>query len=110
MSPLAALDPIIGVIASGALALLATYLVAARRFSGKVANSDAQVLWEESKAIREWSERRIQALDDTVERLQARVSDLTGTITELREELQTLTNDLRDSHDRVQELEAGRDA
>lgn len=39
------------------------YLVAARRFSGKIGSSEAADLWKESASIREWSKARIESLE-----------------------------------------------
>lgn len=51
----------------GALAgPIVAYIVAARRFSGKIETTEAKELWEESKAIRDWSQRRIEALENRV--------------------------------------------
>jgi hypothetical protein len=64
-------------VALDAIALLAalvgpliTYLVAARRFSGKIETTEARDLWAESASIRDWSRRRIVALEKRVETLE----------------------------------------
>lgn len=123
---LAALDPLYGIVAAAILAPLGAYLLAARQFSGKVGTSDAAQLWEESRAIREWSTGRIAVLDSTVARLEGRIEGvelknselvrendrlvnevrhLTETIVELRGEIVNLTAELRASRQRVHELE-----
>lgn len=52
---------------------LGAYLLAARRFSGKIETSDARELWAESRAIRDWSMGRIQELNELVRRLEERI-------------------------------------
>lgn len=82
--PFAALSPALAIaILSAILTPLITYLVAVRRFSGKVNSSEAESLWEESRSIREWATERIYKLSDEntelhkeVDRLQARCHDL----------------------------------
>ena len=52
------------------------YLVAVRQLSGKIKNSDASELWEESRSIREWSTARNKELTEQIERLETRVDEL----------------------------------
>jgi chromosome segregation ATPase len=127
---LAAVDPIVGIIIVGVLGPLVTYLVAVRRFSGKIGSSDAEDLWKESRSIRQWSKERIEELNTLVGRLEARVGvvenqnlalarenanlvqqirDLSDTITELRQEIVALTAELQKSHTRIAELEDEQD-
>lgn len=49
-------------VAAGLAGPLVAYLAAARRFSGKIASSDASELWAESKSIREHLHEEIAAL------------------------------------------------
>jgi chromosome segregation ATPase len=65
---------------------LGAYLVAARRFSGKIASSDATDLWKESSAIRDWSGNQITLLSENVSRLEERVHDLENAERELSRE------------------------
>lgn len=120
------MDPTLIAIIAAIAAPLVTYLVAARRFSGKIESSDAKELWAESRAIRDWSQGRIAVLDATVTRLETRVGvlernndtlfqenqiltrqvhDLNLTIVDLRDEIVNLTVQLKASRNRVAELE-----
>jgi hypothetical protein len=61
---LAAIDPAVTIaVLAAAIGPIGAYLVAARRLSGKINNSDAEQLWAESKAIRDWSNDRLNAQD-----------------------------------------------
>ena len=123
---IAELDPVWAAVALAIIGPLGAYLVAARRFSGKIGSSDAAQLWEESRSIRGWSTTRIGELNALVGRLEGRVGvvegqnaglaaenanliqevrSLSDTITELRAEIVTLTAELKKSHARVDELE-----
>lgn len=63
----AAIDPAVTVaVIAAALGPIGAYLVAARRLSGKIANSDAEQLWEESRAIRQWSGERLNEQDKEI--------------------------------------------
>lgn len=73
---LGAIDPSLTVLLVALVAPLVSYLVAVRQLSGRIKNSDASELWEESRAIREWSTSRIQALDEHIIRLETRVEEL----------------------------------
>lgn len=100
---------ILAVLDATAIALIAalaapivSYVVAARRFSGKIETSDAKELWAESRSIREWSQARIAALNEDVERLEARIRSLEShnaglneTIAEQRREIENLHNQIR---------------
>lgn len=66
---------VIAVIAAVA-APLGAYLVAARRFSGRIESSDAKELWAESRSIRDWSQGRIASLEARVATLEAENRDL----------------------------------
>jgi predicted RNase H-like nuclease (RuvC/YqgF family) len=83
---------------------LAAYLVAARRFSGKISNSDATDLWKESSAIREWSSTQIAKLTEHVERLEARVVLLEGSNEGLSRENRTLLRENQKLHGQVDGL------
>lgn len=71
MDPLA----LLGIIALFAGPLV-TWLIAARQFSGKIATSDATDLWAESRSIRDWSQKRIDQLNELVSHLETRVVDV----------------------------------
>lgn len=71
--PLAAVDPA-AILAVSLVGPLITYLVATRRFSGKISSSDATELWRESKEIRDWGTSRIAELNATVGTLEQRIT------------------------------------
>lgn len=62
---------------------LGAYLVAARRFSGRIESSDAKELWEESRSIRDWSQDRIKELTREVAQLREELRVARGRIAEL---------------------------
>lgn len=62
---------------------LGAYLVAARRFSGRIESSDAKELWEESRSIRDWSQDRIRELTREVAQLREELRVARGRIAEL---------------------------
>lgn len=66
---------------------LITYLVAARRFSGKIETTEAKSLWEESRSIRHDLAGRLQEVNGVVDRLEARVAELEAENKELRRRL-----------------------
>lgn len=76
------------------VAALGTYLVAARQFSGRIQTSDATELWQESRAIREWSTGQLNELRERVVTLEA--------------ENRRLTDDLRAAHEEIRILKGGR--
>jgi predicted RNase H-like nuclease (RuvC/YqgF family) len=55
---------------------LVTYLVAAKRLSGKIGSSEAEQLWEESSSIRREYAARIEQLTKTVRDCQRRMAKL----------------------------------
>ena len=78
LAALAAIDPIAATaIVAAAVGPIGAYLVAARRLSGKVTNSDAEQLWAESKAIRDWSGDRMNLQDEEIKALRKNLDDLT---------------------------------
>lgn len=120
------MDPVWAAVGLAVIGPLGAYLVAARRFSGKIESSDAKALWAESRDIRDEYKSQIGALTTTVGVLEARVGvvenqnaslarenthlvqqirDLSDTITELRAEIVSLTGELQRSHARVDQLE-----
>lgn len=74
MSPtlLPGLAALIGTLAGVA----ATYLVAARRSSGRIRTSEAEVLWEASESIRHDLTAEVAALRDEVASLKAELDRL----------------------------------
>lgn len=85
---------------------LGAYIVAARRFSGKIASSDATDLWKESSAIREWSSTQIAVLSQHVAKLEERVSSLEGSNEDLSRENRTLLRENQKLHGQVRGLSA----
>lgn len=85
----ATLVALIAAIAGPAVA----YLAAAKRFSGSIEHSDATDLWEESRQIRDWSERQIESLR--------------GRLAGLEKENEELKVSLRRAQRRIDELEEG---
>lgn len=71
-----AIDPALAAVLVALVAPLATYLVAVRQLSGRIKNSDATQLWEESRSIRDWSAARMKELNEHIERLENRVEEL----------------------------------
>lgn len=61
-----AIDPVVGVVVAALAAPLIGYLLAVRRFSGRIESSEAKQLWEEARAMRSESQRRIEHLEDRV--------------------------------------------
>lgn len=55
---------------------LVTYLVTARRLSGKISTSAATDLWEESRSIRQDYQKRIEELNSVVTRCTDRIDTL----------------------------------
>jgi hypothetical protein len=62
--------------AAAILGPLVAYIVAARRFSGKIETTEAAELWAESRSIRDWSQARIRELEQRVETLEAEGGEL----------------------------------
>lgn len=96
----ATVDPLIGVIVVALIGPLGAYLVAARRFSGKIASSDATDLWAESRSIREWSQKQL-------DQLAIRIRTVEEENTQLRATVHSLTTELEYAKARVAELEKG---
>lgn len=83
---IAALDPGILALVVALFAPLATYLIAARRLSGRIKDSEATELWAESRSIRDWSTTRMKELSDEIRELEQRLSELEAKNSELTEE------------------------
>jgi uncharacterized protein YceH (UPF0502 family) len=62
--------------AAAILGPLVAYVVAARRFSGKIETTEAAELWAESRSIRDWSQARIRELEARIETLEDDNTDL----------------------------------
>lgn len=83
---LGAIEPGVVAVLVALLGPLATYLVAVRQLSGRIKNSDAHELWEESRSIREWSALRMTELNAHIFKLEQRVEELETTNRALTEE------------------------
>jgi len=98
------------------IAPLVGYLAASRRLSGKIATSDAEQLWAESKAIREDYRGQIISANKRVARLEERVvvleqhnSDLSAENEELRKQVAEYKVKVQKLQARVTHLEAEND-
>lgn len=99
------IDPGVTVaIVAAAIGPIGAYLIAARRMSGKIANSDAEQLWEESRAIREWSTNRINEYEADIDKLRKELSNLSSRFTALELENRELHNELEAARSRTNEL------
>ncbi len=75
-----------GAMAAALVGALASYIVAARRFSGKIETTEAKDLWAESRSIRKWSQERIEELNGVVGRLEKRNAELEQRVDNLEAE------------------------
>lgn len=80
------MNPGLAAVLIALLAPLATYLVAVRQLSGRIKDSDATQLWEESRSIRDWSAARITELLEQIHQLEHRVDELETTNRTLAQE------------------------
>jgi chromosome segregation ATPase len=94
---------ILGLVAALA-APFVTYVVTARRFSGKIATSDATDLWAESKAIREWSQERMAQMSQDLDRERQRVTQLEARIKGLEEREDGLNQVISDQKAEIENL------
>lgn len=84
-------SPILVALITALPAALVAWLVAVRRFSGKIESSDAAQLWKESADIREWSRERIERQSDRIVSLEGRLATLERANNDLvRENLQLM--------------------
>jgi TolA-binding protein len=101
-----ALDPSVTVaVLAAALGPLGAYFVAARRLSGKIANSDAEQLWEESRAIRDWSRERLDVCESEIRDLRSALSKMSNRFAVMESENTMLREELNHSKDRIRILE-----
>lgn len=68
--------------------------------SGKIATTEAAQLWEESRAIREWSAKRMEACDVECMSLRRELREATSRIRALEEQLE-------EAHLHIAQLERG---
>ena len=71
---------------------LVTYLVAARRLSGKIASSEAKDLWEEAGKIRDWAYTEIDSLRKRLEAAERAHESCLKENAELRRRVSALEN------------------
>lgn len=100
------IDPTLGVIIVAFIAPLATYLVAVRKLSGKIKDSEATELWQESRSIREWSMQQVSKLEEHVNRLESRLTEVEKANTVLAEENRQLTRDVYNLRNEIHELQS----
>lgn len=77
---------------------LGAYLLAARRFSGKVETTEASRLWDAAESLRKELTARNEYLRKTIEKLEAKIAGLEGRIMVLEdhnEELHRENEDLK---------------
>lgn len=79
--------PVTLAIVAALVAPLLTYLAAARRLSGRIATTDATVLWEESRAMRQDYIAQIKELREQLAACEKRVEHLHESNQDLDEEL-----------------------
>lgn len=91
---------------------LIAYLTAARKLSGRVATTDADELWAESRALRDDYREQLTVTQGRQARLEERVADLEKRNTdlarenvELRREAAEAERTITDLRERVEELE-----
>jgi flagellar motility protein MotE (MotC chaperone) len=104
---LATVDPIIGVIFAAIVGPVGAYILAARKMSGKIATTEAAQLWEESRAIREWSTQRMAACDKECSNLRSELTEALTRISALEKQNEELTEQLAEAHEHIAQLESG---
>jgi chromosome segregation ATPase len=128
------IDPFVGLVVAALIAAAGGYIVAVRRFSGRIGSTEASKLWDAATEMRVEYIARIAELKVEVSGLRERMSaveikntvlsdenerlaeqvhhlsdlleDANSKIEELTSEIVILTGALRESRERVQELEA----
>lgn len=100
-------QPLIAAVIAAILGPIGAYLVAARKMSGKIGTSDADQLWAESKAIRDWSTDRMKAQEQEIQELRTEISRIAQRCTALEEENAQLRSELNTAHEHIATLEGG---
>ena len=100
-------QPLVAAVIAAVLGPIGAYLVAARKMSGKIGTSDADQLWAESKAIRDWSTERMKAQDEEIANLRAELGRLSARCTELEEKNERLQSELSSANEHITMLEGG---
>lgn len=98
------IDPAVVIIVA-LISPLITYLIAAKKLSGRIKDSDATELWSESRAIREWSTERVKELNEVIARLETRMTEVEKMNSELAEENRKLSREVYDLRNQVHDLE-----
>jgi predicted nuclease with TOPRIM domain len=104
------IDPTLVAIVVALISSLGTYLVAAKRLSGRIKDSDASELWAESRSIREWSSARVVELDEHIDRLEARLVEVEKANSGLAEENRKVQREVFDLRSRIQHLQGENEA
>lgn len=99
------IDPALIAIVVALIGPLLTYLVAARKLSGRIKDSDATELWAESRSIREWSTARVKELDDHIDKLEERLLKVETANIALAEENRGLLREIYDLRTKIHELQ-----
>jgi uncharacterized coiled-coil DUF342 family protein len=100
------MDPVVGVILAAVVGPMGAYIVAARKMSGQIKDSEATELWAESRSIREWSTSRVKELDDHVNELELRLTELEIKNGELASENRRLVREAVEAQVTIQEQRA----
>lgn len=85
---------------------LASYLIAARKLSGRIKDSDATELWAESRSIREWSMERVKELDRHIDQLEARIVEVEKRNTQLADENRGLQREIYDLRTTIHDMQS----
>lgn len=93
----------VAIVAAG-LGPVGAYMIAARRLSGKIANSDAEQLWAESRSIREWATSRINMYEQRIMKMQKEIDELSARCEVMEGENTDLHTQLNEARTRISEL------
>lgn len=104
ITTLSTIDPGLSVIFVAFIGPLLTYIVAARKLSGRIRDSDATELWAESRSIREWSAERVKELADHSEQVEARLGEMESANSTLLTENRKLIREVFGLHETIREL------
>jgi len=102
----AVLFPGLAAIVTALAASGATYLAVRRAKSGRINSSEADVLWEESTAIRRELREQVQQLQHEIAQSNARIGELRTENAELKRELLTLRAENADLLVQVDQLKS----
>lgn len=99
------MTPALAGLLGAAIAALGAYITANRRLSGRVAQSEASSLWEESASIRHDYREQINADRERIARLEERVASAEHRNTELAEKNLELARQLAAAEATIAELQ-----